>query len=178
MICPKCKHKQENIVECESCGAIFERCYKIVLDRKSNEAVFLYNEKKYDKSLEILKYIQRANIYNNKELLGISTDYIAKIQCEIDALKKQSVNEIKDTEITKKRDVEYNKKQDTDNKEKIISIISPLKNVIQPASYVSIILLFVLFLYLRFEYNEKFKKISEEYNEKNNIMKRIKKYLN
>ncbi len=115
--------------------------------------------KKYDKSLEVFKYIQRTNIYNDKELIATSIDYIAKIQYEIDGLKKQSATEIKDIETTKKEDVK--------NKERIINIISLLKNIIQPAIYISIILLFALFLHIHFEYNKKIEKISEEYNEKN-----------
>lgn len=168
MICPKCKHKQENIVECESCGAIFERCYKIVLNRKLNEAVSLYNENKYDKSLEIFKYIQRANFYKDEQLSNISLEYIEKIQCNVDDLKKQSATETKDVEI-KKKEEEKRGEEEVDNKKEILyttEIIHMLKSNMQAASYISIILLFVLFLYLRFEYNKKIEKLSEDYNEK------------
>ena len=36
MRCPKCKHEQKNLLECEACGLIFEK-YRKVQDRKKEE---------------------------------------------------------------------------------------------------------------------------------------------
>lgn len=67
MICPKCKHKQDNTVECESCGIVFERCYRLILKKKLNEGIVLYREGNYKDALEIFRYIQKTNKYNDIE---------------------------------------------------------------------------------------------------------------
>ena len=161
MICPKCKNKQENIVECESCGIVFERCYKLILKKKLNEGIALYREGDYKEALEIFKYIQKTNKYNDTELSANSADYIVKIQEKVE-------EESRETRLVPREKIEkysIDKKEIEEIKDNF-STAGPTNQEQQRtftpyAIYGAIILLIISSCYLHYEYHYKLRKVSE-----------------
>lgn len=80
MICPKCNHSQEDIIECESCGIIFDRYFNLIVKKKLDEAVQLYNEGKYQVALAAFKAIINVKIYKDKQIDEKCQEYIVKTQ--------------------------------------------------------------------------------------------------
>ena len=79
MKCPKCEHTQENTIECESCGILFDRYFNIIVKKKLDEAIRLYNEKKYLVALDAFKAIINAKLYRDKQIDEKCEEYICKI---------------------------------------------------------------------------------------------------
>ena len=57
MRCPKCNHEQNNVVECDVCGVIFERYLKIQERRKAAEAEKELQSEKSGNGLKILQVV-------------------------------------------------------------------------------------------------------------------------
>lgn len=79
MKCPKCKHVQNTTVECESCGIIFTKYYKLIVKKKFNEGVGKYNNKEYQAALEIFKSIVNAKIPKEEQVIKECCNFISMI---------------------------------------------------------------------------------------------------
>ena len=99
MECPKCRHTQEHIIECESCGIIFDKYFSLLIKKKFNAAVQLYNEGKLQDSLNAFKELMEENIDKDKIVDEKCNLIISKINSDLANIENnkndtgQSINE-------------------------------------------------------------------------------------
>lgn len=117
MKCPKCSHEQENKIECESCGIIFQKYIKLVFKKNFSKAKNLYENNEIQQALDIFKVICNTKIQIDNSIRLASQEYIDKIN----NTEKLSSNPIQDKNSSK-RDFLENKQ--LLNKHTIIGLIS------------------------------------------------------
>lgn len=79
MKCPKCKHTQEDTVQCKSCGTIFGYYFKFIDKQKFDEAFQKYQEGEYAKALKIFHEIITTESPKDSLLIERCHHYISRI---------------------------------------------------------------------------------------------------